>query len=77
MMYQSDPALLYKLSPSRYQFMSEFFDRRLQESQKQKFNNRRDDLIQAALVFWEEKGMSDEDIRKAYAPHEHATGGEK
>lgn len=72
MMYLSDPALLYKLSALRYQFMSEFFDRRLQESQKQKFDNRRDNLIQAALMFWKEKGMSDDDIRKAYAPHEHA-----
>jgi len=65
-----NPALLYVLSPKRYLFMNDFFERRLKTSQVQGFRENAAKNILLSLILWKENGYTQEDIRKIYLSYE-------
>jgi len=69
-LFVSNPALLIVLSPIRFQFMKEFFERRLKTGQLASLNQRLNEQILTSLYAWEKLGHTPESIRKIYLSYD-------
>lgn len=66
MLYLTNPAILEIISPERSEFMTSFFHKRLGTSQIPEFDEYIEHRRQKALLFWQERGLTPEQVRKGY-----------
>jgi hypothetical protein len=69
-LFITDPALLYTLSPTRYQFMFDYFNRRLKTDQRQTFSSHLTRLLSNTYEVWGKCGYSQNDIKGIYLSHQ-------
>lgn len=66
MLFLTNPALLQAISPSRYDFMLGYFNRRLKTGQLKKFNDFLDGQLLKDHLTWERAGYTPQDVRRRY-----------
>ncbi len=69
-LFVTNPATLHALSPLRYQFMFDYFQRRLKTTQQEAFNNQMSIKMLATYTVWQKNGYTAKDIKKIYLSHE-------
>lgn len=65
-LFLNNPALLFTLSPNRYHYMYEYFDRHLQTQQREPFKKKLREQLMISFAVWQKLGHSADDVRRIY-----------